>query len=134
MATILRYIKSPTTRRVKIISDENEESRLEDDVQLNDSAFRNGRTGRNLNRLEDIHRLEKDFSDEEKALQDAPSWAKPMYREIKHQGTEVTWLKTQFTSFIVHQRLSEYEKLAQFIGDQYEEFNAEKEHMNRISM
>ena len=30
----------------------------------------------------------------------------------------------------MNQRLSEYEKSAQFISDRYEEFNAEKEYMN----
>ena len=55
-----------------------------------------------------------------------------MYREIKQQGNEVAQLKTQFASFkaVVNQRLSEYEKSAQFISDQYEVFNAEKEYMN----
>ena len=71
MATILRYMKSPTGR-VKVVSDRHDESHLEDDVQLKDSAFQDGRTGRNSNSPEDIHRLEKEFSDEERALQDAP--------------------------------------------------------------
>ena len=54
-----------------------------------------------------------------------------MYREIKQQGTEVTQLKTQFTSFkaVVNQH-HQYEKSAKFISDQYEGFNAEKEYMN----
>ena len=109
-------MKSPTSR-VKIVSDRHEESLLEDDVQLHDNAFHDGRAGRNLNSPEDIHRLEKDVSDEERALQDAPAWAKVMYREIKQQGTEVTQLKTQFTSFkaVANQRLNEYEKSAKFI-------------------
>ena len=121
-------MKSPTSR-VKIASDRQEESLLEDDIQLYDNTSHDGRAGRNLSSPEDIHRLEKDVSDEERALLDAPAWAKLMYREIKQQGTEVTQLKTQFTSFkaVVNQRLNEYEKSAKFIRDQYEEFNAEKE-------
>ena len=42
MATILGYMKNPTSR-VKIISDPHDESHLEDDVQLNDNAFQDGR-------------------------------------------------------------------------------------------
>ena len=59
-------------------------------------------------------------------------WQNLFHREIKQLGTEVTQLKTQFTSFkaVVNQHLKEYEKSAKFISDQYEEFNAEKEYMN----
>ena len=63
-------MKSPTSR-VEIVSDRHEENLLEDNVQLNDNAFQDGR-GRNSNSPENIHRLEKDFSDEEKTLQNAP--------------------------------------------------------------
>ena len=78
MVTVLRYMKSPIQ----------EENSLEDDVQLYDNTSHDGRAGRNLNSLEDIHQLEKDVSDEERALLDAPAWAKLTYREIKQQGTE----------------------------------------------
>ena len=101
MATILKYMKSPTSR-VKIASDRQEESFLEDDIQLYDNMSHDGHAGRNLNSPEDIHQLEKDVSDKERALLDAPAWAKLMYRDIKQQGTEVTQLKTQFTSFKAH--------------------------------
>ena len=123
-------MKSPTGR-VKIVSDRHEESLQEDDVQLYDNTFHVDHAGTNLNSPEDIDQLEKDVSDEERALQDAPAWAKLMYREIKQQGTEVTQLKTQFTSFkvVVNQCLNEYEKSAKFISDQYEGFNAEKEYI-----
>ena len=70
MATILRYMKSPTSR-VKTASDRQEESLLEDDIQLYDNMSHDGRAGRNLNSPEDFHRLEKDVSDEERALLDA---------------------------------------------------------------
>ena len=54
MATILRYMKSPTSR-VKIVSNQHEESLLEADVQLYDNTFHGDRAGRNLNSPEDIH-------------------------------------------------------------------------------
>ena len=56
-----------------------------------------------------------------------------MYREIKHQGTEVTQLKIQFTSSkaVVNHRINEYEKSAQFISDEYEKFNTEKEYIDK---
>ena len=66
---------------VKIVSDRHEESLREDDVQPRDNAFYEGSARRNLNSPKDIHRLEKDVSDEERAFQDAPVWAKLMHRE-----------------------------------------------------
>ena len=51
--------------------------------------------------------------EEKAAFQDAPSWARFLYKEIKQQRGKFTQLKSQFVSHkaVVNQRLGEYIKV-----------------------
>ena len=61
---------------------------------------------------------------ERKAFQDAPSWARLLYKEVKKQGSEFALLKAQFTTFkaVVNQRLGEHEKSVKFMSEKFDEF------------
>ena len=79
-----------------------------------------------------VVQLADEGGEEEKAaFQDAPSWAKFLYRGIKQQRGEFTQLKSQFVSHkaVANQRLGEYEKSSEHISETFDEFDAIKETM-----
>ena len=69
--------------------------------------------------------------EEKAAFQDAPSWARFLYKEIKQQRGDFTKLKSRFASHkaVVNQRLGEYEKSVEHISETFDEFDAINETM-----
>ena len=78
-----------------------------------------------------VHFAGEGGEEERAASQDAPSWARFLYKEIKQQLGEFTQLKSQFVSHkaVVNQILGEYEKSAEHISERFDEFDAIKETM-----
>ena len=78
-----------------------------------------------------VHFSGKGTEDEKAAFQDAPSWVKFLYKEIKQQRGEFMQLRSQFVSHkaVVNQRFGEYEKSAEHTSEKFDEFDAIKETM-----
>ena len=78
-----------------------------------------------------VHFSDEGGEEENTAFQDAPLWARFLYKEIKQQRGEFTQLKLRFVSHqaVVNQRLGEYEKSAEHISEKFHEFDAIKEAM-----
>ena len=59
-----------------------------------------------------------------KAFEDDPSQARPLFKEVKKQGSEYHLLKPQFTTFkdMVNQRLWEYGESADFVSEKFHKF------------
>ena len=78
-----------------------------------------------------VHLADEGREKEKAAFQDAPSWAKFIYKEIKQQLGEFMQLKSQFMSHkeVANQRLGEYETSTEHIIEKFDEFDAIKETM-----
>ena len=84
--------------------------------------------------VEDSHvEYEGGSERETKAFEDAPSWARLLYKEVKKQGSEFALLKAQFTTFkvVVNQRLREYQKSAEFVSEKFDEFELQVDDSRR---
>ena len=146
MATILRYMRSPKPKgnaRVEVMRDRNIALRETDidtgrnsqqDLLTTESSSHS--KGNNYFaesiRTEEVNAVVHFAGEGEKAaFQDAPSWARFLYKEIKQQRGEFTQLKSQFVSHkaVVNHRFGEYEKSAEHISERFDEFDAIKETM-----
>ena len=78
-----------------------------------------------------VHFAGEGGEEEKAAFQDAPSWARFLYKDIKQKRGELTQLKSKFVSHkaVVNQKLGEYEKSAEHISERFDEFDAIKETM-----
>ena len=67
------------------------------------------------------------------AMEEAPAWAKLLYREVKSQSAQYAQFKMQFNGFkaVVNQRLTKYEKSAEFINSKYEDIEMECDTLQR---
>ena len=66
-------------------------------------------------------------------MEEAPAWAKLLYREVKSQSAQYAQFKMQFNAFkaVVNQRLTKYEKSAEFISSKYEDIELECDFLQR---
>ena len=149
MATILRYMRSPKPKdnvRVEVMRDKNIALRETDidtgrnsqedllTTEISSHSKGNNYFAESI-RTEEVdavvHFAGEGGEEEKAAFQDAPSWARFLYKEIKQQRGEFTQLKSQFVSqkAVVNQRLGEYEKSAEHISGRFDEFDAIKETM-----
>ena len=149
MATILRYMRSPKPKdnaRVEVMRDKNIALRETDidtgrnsqedllTTEISSHSKGNNYLAESI-RTEEVdavvHFAGEGGEEERAAFQDAPSWARFLYKEIKQQRGEFTQLKSQFVSHkaVVNQRLGEYEKSAEHISERFDEFDAIKETM-----
>ena len=66
-------------------------------------------------------------------IEQAPAWAKLMYKEIKSQAVQYGQMKVQLTAFkaVVNQRLNEHEKTQEFINSRSEDIELQNDHLNR---
>ena len=84
--------------------------------------------------VEDSHvGCDGESESERKAFEDAPSWARLLYKEVKKQGSEFALLKAQFTTFkaVVNQRLGEHEKSIEFMSEKFDEFELQLDDSKR---
>ena len=84
--------------------------------------------------VEDGHAgYEGESESESKAFEDAPSWARLLYKEVRKQGSEFSLLKAQFTTFkaVVNQHLGEYEKSVEFMSEKFDEFELQLDDSKR---
>ena len=149
MATILSYMRSPKPKdnaRVEVMRDKNIALRETDidtgrnsqedllTTEISSHSKGNNYLAESI-RTEEVdavvHFAGEGGEEERAAFQDAPSWARFLYKEIKQQRGEFTQLKSQFVSHkaVVNQRLGEYEKSAEHISERFDEFDAIKETM-----
>ena len=149
MTAVLRYMRSPKQKdnaRVEVMRDRNialqetdTDTGRDSQEDLLTTEISSHRKGNNCFvesiRTEEVdavvHFAEEGREEEKAAFQDAPSWARFLYKEIKQQRGEFTQLKSQFVSHkaVVIQRLGEYEKSAEHISEKFDEFDAIKETM-----
>ena len=71
--------------------------------------------------------------EEQEVIEQAPAWAKLMYKEIKSQAVQYGQMKVQLTAFkaVVNQRLNEHEKTQEFINSKFEDIELQNDHLNR---
>ena len=71
--------------------------------------------------------------EEQEVIEQAPAWAKLMYKEIKSQAVQYGQMKVQLTAFkaVVNQRLNEHEKTQEFINSRFEDIELQNDHLNR---
>ena len=78
---------------------------------------------------------EGESESERKAFEDAPSWARLLYEEVKKQGSEFAPLKAQFTTFkavaVVNQLLGEHEKSVEFMSEKFDGFELQLDDSKR---
>ena len=69
--------------------------------------------------------------EEQEVIQQAPAWAKLMFKEIKSQA--VLYGQVQLTAFqvVVNLRLNEHEKAQEFINSRFEDLELQNDHLNR---
>ena len=62
--------------------------------------------------------LDYNSQEQQAVIEEAPAWAKLLYREVKSQSAQYAQFKMQFNTFkaVVNQRLTEYEESAEFIS------------------
>ena len=77
--------------------------------------------------------LDYNSQEEQAVMEEAPAWAKLLYREVKSQSARYAQFKMQFNAFkaVVNQRLTEYETSAEFISCKYEEIELECDFLQR---
>ena len=66
-------------------------------------------------------------------IEQAPAWAKLMYKEIKSQAVQYGQMTVQLTAFkaVVNQRLNKHEKTQEFINSRFEDIELQNNHLNR---
>ena len=77
--------------------------------------------------------LHYNSQEEQAVMEEAPAWAKLLYREVKSQSAQYAQFKMQFNAFkaLGNQRLTECEKSAEFISSKYEDIQLECDFLQR---
>ena len=63
----------------------------------------------------------------------APDWAKLLYREVKSQSVQYSQLKVSFTALkaVINQRLNEHDSSLQFVSSKFDDFEMQKDNLER---
>ena len=71
--------------------------------------------------------------EDQAAMDNAPAWAKVLYREVKQQTAQYSQLKVQLTAFkaVINQRLNEHEASLDFYNSKHEDFEMQRDNMER---
>ena len=71
--------------------------------------------------------------EDQAAIDNAPAWAKVLYREVKQQTAQYSQLKVQFTAFkaVINQRLNEHEASLDFYTSKHEDFEMQRDNTER---
>ena len=71
--------------------------------------------------------------EDQAAMDNAPAWAKVLYREVKQQTAQYNQLKVQFTAFkaVINQRLNEHEASLDFYNSKHEDFEMQRDNTER---
>ena len=109
----MRSPKPKANARVEVMRDRNIALRLRTEISSHSKG--NNYFSESI-RTEDVDAVVHfggEGREEKAAFQDAPSWARFLYKEIKQQRGKFTQLKSQFVSHkaVVNQRLGKYIKV-----------------------